>query len=454
MQKEPVLSLIRFTFLISVAVCVPGCVLVGQAKPEDKQQARPQVGPAAPQSRHYPVLLLAVGANPSWSLRLGPKGPERLDRPGYPPIALEPGDVAKEGATEAWNYHAKDTATGATVTVHVSREACSDATATKYSFRAVVDHAQLGTLNGCARIAAELFPRANNQDDDEDPDKKKTPAEVTTVTNFKLPVDVAYISPTKKVVLRHGKVPHIVAQEGTQLSLSHDGKRLLYTRQDPGGARAMVLYDSASGKTTDLFTGDVQQAFWSPDDTRIAFLKMVDGHLRLWAAPASTPETAAAVYSNDVVSLQGWADDHTLLVDDLQQLSWVGDDGTVRQTLPDKDLYGETFAGSSASTVRIHPSNPDLLLVSAEITKPASNVSTSQKAGAGLGFFLYEIHSKRRAPLSPADMLSQNAEWSRDGVIVFFTGTDATKHSATWRIFWDGSILKRYSDGVNLVIGQ
>jgi hypothetical protein len=225
----------------------------------------------------------------------------------------------------------------------------------------------------------------------------------------------------------------------------------LYTREDQGGARAIVLYDSATTKSTDLLTGDVQQAFWSPDDTRIAFLKMVDGHRRVWVAPAATPEIAAAVYSGDVVSLQGWADDHTLLVDDLQQLSWVGDDGTVRQTLPDKEVYGDAFGASSASTVRIHPVNPDLLLVSGEIVRPPAS---APKGGTGLGFFLYEIRSKRRGLLSPPDMLSQNAEWSRDGVIVFFTGTDAAKHSATWRIFWDASIMKRYLDGTNLVIGQ
>ena len=145
-----------------------------------------------------------------------------------------------------------------------------------------------------------------------------------------MPVDVAYISPTKKLVLKHGKVPHVVASEGKQLALSHDGKRLLFTREGPGGTRAIVLYDSATGKSTDLLTGDVQQAFWSPDDARIAFLKLVDGHWRLWVAPVATPESAAAVYPGDVTSIEGWTDAHTILVDDLQQASWVGDDGAIR----------------------------------------------------------------------------------------------------------------------------
>src|SRR6267378_7407723 len=122
-------------------------------------------GPAAPQSTHYPILILAFGNEPNWSLRIGQKGPERLDRPGYPPIPLEPSEVTHEAAADSWTYHAKDSATGAPVAVRLSREACTDATSDtltsapppsgKYPFRASVEHAQLGDMKGCARIAAE-----------------------------------------------------------------------------------------------------------------------------------------------------------------------------------------------------------------------------------------------------------------------------------------------------------
>ena len=431
----------------AISVLALGSVLRAQAP-----SPKPAVGPAAPQSTHYPVLLLLVGSDGSWNLRLGPKGPERLDRTNYPPIALEAGEVARDGTAEAWTYRAKDTATGAAVTVHISREACSDATTTKYSFKAVVEHAQLGSLNGCARIAADLYPRLNNQDEDEDTEKKKPPE--TTITNFKMPVDVAYVGPSKKIVLRHGRVPHVVAPEGSQLALSHDGKRLLYTREDKAtNTRAIVLYDSATGKSTDLLTGAVQQAFWSPDDTRIAFTKFVDGKWQLWIAPVATPELAAAVFASNGF-LQGWVDAHTLLFDDLQQLTWVGDDGAVRATVPEKELFGDAFSFSSANTFRVHPLNPDLLLVSAEWLKPPQGVPIDPHMGNGSGFFLYEIRSKRHVQLSPLNMFGQGAEWSRDGLQVFFTGMDATKHTAVWRIFWDGSGLKRYLDGTGLAIGQ
>src|SRR6202158_2703274 len=97
--------------------------------------------PSAPQSKHYPILLLASGNNPAWSLRIGQKGPERLDRPGYPPITLDPAEVAHDPSGYAWTYHAKDTGTGTAITIHLSREACYDGmSATKYTFRATVEH--------------------------------------------------------------------------------------------------------------------------------------------------------------------------------------------------------------------------------------------------------------------------------------------------------------------------
>src|ERR1700720_662186 len=181
---------------------------LAQAPATKKPPSSPTAGaaPNAPQSKHYPILLLASGNNPARSLRIGQKGPERLDRPGYPPIILEAAEVTNETAGEAWTYHAKDTGTGAAIAIHLSREGCSDGmSATKYTFRSVVEHPQLGTLSGCARIAAELFPRITNQseDDPDDPAKKK-PTPETTVTGFKVPTAVAYINAAGKIVVTHG----------------------------------------------------------------------------------------------------------------------------------------------------------------------------------------------------------------------------------------------------------
>ena len=436
----------------------------GQAPPAAKKLP---AGPPAPQSTHYPILILAFGNNPNWSLRIGQKGPERLDRPGYPPIPLEPAEVTHEAAADSWIYHAKDSATGAAVALHLTREACTDATndtltptpppSGKYSFRAFVDHTQIGSLRGCARIAAELFPKINNQPDQEEDDaKKKPPVPVSSVTNFKSPVAVAYVNASQQLVFKRGSVARVIpGKPGYGLSISRDGKKLLFTRDEGSNdVRTINQYDFDSNSGKEVLRGSVQQAFWSPDDTRFAFMKFVDGKWHLWSAPIASPENAASVFPGDIVSIHGWVDAHTVLVDDLQQLSWVTDAGTIQQAIPEKDILGDAFGSSSANTFRVHPLNPDLLLVSAEWPKPPAGVPTDTHTGGGFGFFLFEIRSKRRVLLSPLNMFAHNAGWSGDGFQIFFTGADSSRRYATYRMFWDGIGMQKYLSGTSLVVSQ
>src|SRR5438876_118571 len=243
-------SLSRPLPAISVVVAAFFCVAHAakpQSPPAANSQAKPPaktpMGPPVSQSRHYPILLIAQGTDPSWSLRLGMKGPERLERAGYPPVPLEPSDVEQETTGSSWIYHAKDSQTSAIVAVHVSREACTDTTSdTKYTFRVSLDHAQIGTLKGCAKVAPDQFPEFKQKNlDDDDPEKQK-PAP-PTVTNFKPPVAVAYLDSTGRVMLAHNDIPKPVAPTGSQLSLSHDGKRLLFITQENGPIHGLKLYD-------------------------------------------------------------------------------------------------------------------------------------------------------------------------------------------------------------------
>jgi uncharacterized membrane protein len=429
--------------------------VLGQAPTLSK---KPIAGPPAPQSTHYPILLLALGNNPSWSLRIGQKGPERLDRPNYPPITLEAVDVTRDGAADSWNYRAKDTGTTAEVTIHLTRESCIGPTSgTKYAFSAVVQHAQLGTLSGCARIAAELFPKivnpANQPDEDADTEKKKPPE--TTITNFKSPTAVAFLNSTGSVVVSNGKIRKVASPEGSELVLSHDGKKLLYTRSDSklGPDRTIVLYDFVTGNSKDLLHGLVRQAFWSPDDSRVAFLKLQDQKWQVWTFPSIAPETAAPLYVNEVHALYGWVDTHTVLASDTQNLFWISENSQPMQTLALHDLYGAAFEIKSSDSIRTNPINPDLLLVSADYATPAAGAS-KDSVNFAAGFFLYEVRSKRRVILSPVDQWARSAEWSRDGIQIFYTRRVSANSSTTFRIFWDGSASRRYLDGTNLVVGQ
>ncbi len=419
-----------------------------------------EAAPPSPVSKHYPILVIAHGNEPAWSLRLGMKGPERLDRMNYPPVVLEPGEVSSDDPGKAWTYHAKDTATGADVTVKLFREACSDTAADfKYTFRVAVEHAQIGSLNGCGQSTPDKFPefRKKNQiepddnPDDKDKDKKTV---LDPITNFKMPVAVAYLSSAGKVIFKRGTAARQVAADGSQLAVSHDGTRLLYTREDKTGGRVIILYDFPTGKSTELVRGNVQQAIWSPDDRRFAYLKFEDGKWHLWTAPVASPETATAFYSGDVTSIDGWVDAHTILVDDLQKLSWVSEDTPVQRVIPEKEMFGDAFGFSSANTVRVHPLNPDLLLVSAEWVKAPAGTPTDKGMGNGQRFFLYELASNRRVILSPLNMFAQDAVWSPDGLQIFFTGTDTARTTAVYRMFWDGTGLQKYVAGSDLAIGK
>ncbi|MBV8515689.1 MAG: PD40 domain-containing protein [Acidobacteria bacterium] len=432
--------------------------LQSQAK---KSATTPAAAPApnSPVSTHYPILLLAFGPpegpQTGWSIRIGIKGPERMDRPNYPPVTLEPIDVTREGTNDEWTYRAKDSATGADVSVHLTRESCSPANepAAKYTFRVIAQHGQIGTLNGCARIAAELFPKINNQPDPDDEDKIPAVLPVDII-KFQLPTDIAYIAGTK-VTVGLGKIRKVAAQDGSEPSLSHDGRKLLYTRPDTktGPDRTIVLYDTTTGRSQDLVHGGVREAFWSPDDTRVAYLNYQDQKWQLYIFSAGAPQQGTPVFTGSLTSLHGWIDAHTLLASDMQSVYWITDDGRTTQTLPLKEIYGDEFDVTGSDTFRVNPINSDLLLVAAPYVKAPAGAPTDQM-GLAAAIFLYEVKSKRRTLLSPSDQWARHGEWSRDGVQIFYTRRLTATSYVVYRQLWDGSEPKRFQEGADLVVGK
>jgi hypothetical protein len=94
-----------------------------------------------------------------------------------------------------------------------------------------------------------------------------------------------------------------------------------------------------------------------------------------------------------------------------------------------------------------------LLLVSADYASAPAG-SPKDATGLAAGFFLFELHSKRRTVLCPTDQRGRYAEWSRDGLQVFYTRVLSATAEATFRIFWDGTGVQRYLSGTNLSVGQ
>lgn len=423
----------------------------------------------SPVSRHFPILIVAHGTEPFWLLRLGMKGPERLDRAGYPPIVLQPGEITSGDSDSSWVYNATDTDTGANVAVKLAREACSDGMSdTKYTFRAEVDHAQIGQLKGCAQSEPDKFPEFRKKNQLDNPDDKDTEPKdeqdkakdyrksvLDAITGFHSPVAIAFLDSGGRIIVAHGEARKTAAPAGSEPALSHDGKSLLYTRSDSktGPERSIVLWEFDTGRSRVVAGDNVHQAFWSADDSRFAYLKYNGTVWQVWTAPIAAPQSAALMSSTNVAALEGWVNPTTVLAADMQNAYWISEDKPA-QTVPLKDIYGDSFQIMSSDTIRVCPMNSDLLLVSAYYVNAPAAAPTDQ-VGLNQTFFLYEVRSHRRTILGPPDVFSRNAEWSRDGLQIFFTrGVPGKTALTTDRMFWDGSGLKRYSSGNSLVVGK
>src|SRR5260370_32285989 len=116
---------------------------------------------------------------------------------------------------------------------------------------------------------------------------------------------MAYLNSAGKIVLSRGALKKIRAPAGTDLALSHDGKELLYTRSGSGAEseHAIVLYDFDTGRSKDLVHGAIKQPFWSPDDTRVAYLINQDQKWQVWTFPHPTQGTPAPPYATHVTLL-------------------------------------------------------------------------------------------------------------------------------------------------------
>ena len=228
---------------------------------------------------------------------------------------------------------------------------------------------------------------------------------------------------------------------------------MLYVRNEakPSVLNTIVLYEFETGRVRDLVHGMVSKPFWSPDDTRIAYLNATDQISQVWALTPDAPERAAAFSAQNVIALQGWSDARTVVASDAQSVYWLSEDKPT-QVVALREICGDAFNAKPLDTLRLNPANPDLLLVSAAFASVPTGAA-ADATGTAYGLFLYELRSKRRVVVSPVEQIAKHGEWSRDGLQVFYTRQSAAA-SSIFRMFWDASGNKRYAEGSDLVIGQ
>ena len=81
-----------------------------------------------------------------------------------------------------------------------------------------------------------------------------------------------------------GGKPVVLTLNGCGPSLRRDAKQVVYTRQESPTSpqRTLVLYDVASGRSSDLISESVSTPMWSPDGKRMAFMRMETTDWQVW----------------------------------------------------------------------------------------------------------------------------------------------------------------------------
>jgi Tol biopolymer transport system component len=268
---------------------------------------------------------------------------------------------------------------------------------------------------------------------------------------------IAYRDASGRVVYQpEGVAARIVAAaNGSELSLRPDGKALLYTRDEPSGPnRTLVLYDAGTGKSRDLMGGLVRSPLWSGDGAWIAFLRFDSGAWQLWRMPAGNPGSAARISEQRMMSLVGWAKDgESVVCFDEKNLYWMGLDGKAQRTLELRTVYGNQLQWMSSDHLRLDPSNPDRLAVSAfyEETPKGAPVDDMDLNST---IALADLKSGKRTIVMPARFWATDGEWSPDGAWIYYTRLEGRKKYEVWRMHPDGSAMERVASGSEAVAAE
>jgi Tol biopolymer transport system component len=250
-----------------------------------------------------------------------------------------------------------------------------------------------------------------------------------------------------------GAPARLVAKKGYELSLSPDGKRLLYTVDAEGTKRVLMLYEADNGKSRETVSGVVREQRWSPDGSKISFLKIVGDAWQIWVMPAADPSKAKAVSTRNVDTQAGWTPDgKTIVATDVERLYWFALDGRVTKWIPLETIYGKEFQVMGGDGHRFKPGNPDLLLVSADyLDAPKGSPVDGMDLNSTL--FVYDFKTGKRTVLLTTKLWGRGGEWSPAGDWIYFERIENQRRDI-WRIHPDGAGLEKVLAGTDIVIAQ
>jgi Tol biopolymer transport system component len=266
---------------------------------------------------------------------------------------------------------------------------------------------------------------------------------------------MCYVDHDDNVVCKVGDAaPKTVADTGYELALSPDGSRLLYTRDEKGMERTLVIYDLKSGKPHDLLKGVVRLGKWSPDGKTIAFLKNVPPNWQVWTMPADAPAKAAPIYKEVVEEIHQWTPDGKgLLIFDDESLKWITLAGKVSRSILFDQIYGSFFEWDSDDHFRINPNNPDLLIGGASYSTPppGAPVDALKLASA---VFQYDTKSNKLTPITPNNVWAKDPEWAPDGKEIYFTRLEKDQSFSICKLKPDGTGIQKVVDGEGVTLAK
>ena len=276
-------------------------------------------------------------------------------------------------------------------------------------------------------------------------------ARLLLVPAFAAAATTAYLDNFGHVMIRTGLAAYpATTRRAAELSLSADGRLLLYTRDEQGPARSLLLCDTQTRRSRVLVSGAVSSGHFSRDGATVAFLKFAEQKWQLWTTPLEDAQKATPVYRENLEGFAGFAPDGALVAFDAQAVLWISPAGRVLRTVPRAEIYGPVLQKMAGDRLRLHPRQPDLLLVTAFLVNPPAS-GPLDESGNLSGVFTYDLRERKLQSVTGPDLYATSGEWSAAGDRILLTKREPTGRTAIYQTPWRGAGFSRVAAGSGMV---